>query len=160
MSKVCITCKESKPLSEYTKGRNECKSCKSEYNKAYRIKNKVEILAKEKTYRDNNKDKRNQSCRDYAQSIVGKLGRYKRNAVKRGIQFLLSDDEFADLVQQECHYCGSVDSMGVDRVDSLGDYTVDNCVPCCGVCNRMKMDMTETDFINQIEAIANHFRRP
>ena len=39
---------------------------------------------------------------------------------------------------------------GIDRlINSIG-YVFDNCVSCCYVCNKMKMNLDYTVFINQI----------
>ena len=32
-------------------------------------------------------------------------------------------------------------------------YTFDNCVACCTMCNRMKLDYTKNDFLNHISKI-------
>lgn len=75
---------------------------------------------------------------------------YKRHAKARGIEFLLSNDEVSSIVRQPCHYCGikggntkrtkncreGFKHSGIDRVDSSKNYTVDNVVPCCGMCNK------------------------
>lgn len=42
---------------------------------------------------------------------------------------------------------------GIDRIDSSKGYTLDNCVPCCKVCNEMKMARTEEEFLAQITKI-------
>jgi hypothetical protein len=39
---------------------------------------------------------------------------------------------------------------GIDRINSSLGYTIDNCVPCCTRCNRMKMVLLEEDFIFHI----------
>jgi len=38
---------------------------------------------------------------------------------------------------------------GIDRVNSDKGYLIDNCVSCCGLCNKMKQDIDVTLFINQ-----------
>lgn len=46
---------------------------------------------------------------------------------------------------------------GVDRINSdpkIG-YTAENCVPCCGDCNEMKMERSVNDFLSQVEKIHN-----
>jgi hypothetical protein len=69
--------------------------------------------------------------------------------IDRGIKFELSDDLFMKLILQNCHYCGRYYSqinsygeeyskMGIDRIDSNGDYTENNVVTACAICNRMK----------------------
>jgi len=98
------------------------------------------------------------------------IGIYKLNAKKRGLSFLLTDDQFRDITQMECHYCGSHLSMtkvngrgngsfrhnGVDRVDNESGYTLDNCVPCCDICNRAKAAMKYSDFIQWISKIKEY----
>lgn len=88
---------------------------------------------------------------------------YKFRALKAGIEFAITEDEFRTLSQQTCHYCGTLpesttrkgtkgkcktgDSFsifvynGLDRKDSSKGYTLDNVVPCCGTCNHAKHTM-------------------
>lgn len=82
--------------------------------------------------------------------------RYKRSAKDRGIEFWLYPSVFSSFLHKPCHYCGTPDCIGVDRRDSKGSYTVENMVPCCGLCNRMKMAIGEIEFINQCKRIADH----
>ena len=42
---------------------------------------------------------------------------------------------------------------GIDRKDNNIGYIIENCVSCCGICNRMKMDMSYDDFLNHIRLI-------
>ena len=44
---------------------------------------------------------------------------------------------------------------GIDRKDSTKGYSIDNCVPCCPMCNKMKQTFTEEEFLNQIAKIYN-----
>jgi len=92
---------------------------------------------------------------------------YQRNAIKRGLQFELSLDEFRKITQQDCYYCGIEPSIrrqtrrlngeythnGIDRLDNLLGYISDNSVPCCTMCNRMKYTFTEDLFLSQIKRI-------
>lgn len=93
---------------------------------------------------------------------------YKSGADKRGLSFDLSVEEFENLTQRPCVYCGTEKSNrerhthkyapffynGIDRVDPTVGYNVGNCVPCCRVCNRMKSDMTKSDFLDHIARIS------
>lgn len=88
---------------------------------------------------------------------------YKADAERRGKSFLLSFDEFIVLSQKNCFYCGVEPSNqrkmstgdfiynGVDRRDNNKDYTTENSVPCCGVCNRAKGTMSYEDFLKWCE---------
>src|SRR5438132_12656210 len=55
----------------------------------------------------------------------------------------LTFDECAKYFIDDCFYCGHValeglTLNGIDRVDSSKGYCLENCVACCGMCNRMK----------------------
>jgi hypothetical protein len=86
---------------------------------------------------------------------------YKRHAIDRGFKWSLSRDFVEMLIGQNCFYCGSrpsnkkktKDSLGdgllysgIDRVDSSKDYTVENVVPCCKICNYAKSNMSVSEF--------------
>ena len=42
---------------------------------------------------------------------------------------------------------------GVDRIDSSLGYSVNNCLPCCEKCNKMKLVYETNDFLNHIKQI-------
>jgi hypothetical protein len=53
-----------------------------------------------------------------------------------------------------CYYCGKNDGRcGLDRIDSTKDYQLDNCIPCCITCNRMKTNTKQKEFLKHIEMI-------
>lgn len=55
---------------------------------------------------------------------------------------------------KKCYFCGKLDGRcGLDRIDSSQEYTFNNCVPCCIICNRMKRNHSKEDFINHIKSI-------
>jgi len=45
---------------------------------------------------------------------------------------------------------------GIDRIDSSKGYTLENTVSCCNMCNRMKSDFNQQEFLNHIELIYKH----
>jgi hypothetical protein len=56
-----------------------------------------------------------------------------------------------------CHYCGDeIQGVGIDRVNSNLGYSEDNCVPCCQICNEMKLDYPLSDWLKQVRKIAKH----
>lgn len=95
---------------------------------------------------------------------------YKDGAYTRKLEWNLTDDEFKALTLQNCSYCGEapkrrkahhralcvVSVNGIDRLNPSLGYSSQNCVPCCSVCNRMKMSMTKDEFINQVRRINQH----
>lgn len=104
--------------------------------------------------------------------------RYKESALKRKLEFNLNESEFKQIISgHNCYYCGSDDFivsksrncdvrningdfhyMGIDRIDNTKGYTLDNCVPCCKLCNYMKRAMSFNDFIDHIRKIYDFTR--
>ena len=84
----------------------------------------------------------------YAKSIAD----WKR----RGKKVFLSIEDFYLIREMPCHYCGTPKASGIDRVENKKDYSKENCVPCCSMCNYMKMRYSVEEFINQCKKITNH----
>ena len=85
--------------------------------------------------------------------------------------FALTEDQFKTLVMSPCAYCGdapyrrayvpkrptiSLLVNGIDRVDSSGGYTVDNCVSCCAWCNWAKSNDSVEGFLAWVTRCHNH----
>lgn len=81
------------------------------------------------------------------------ISSYKSNAINRGLKWELSLEEAVNLFKGNCYYCNSNPLNGIDRVDNNQGYTLDNCVPCCKICNMMKKDLTINEFINHCHKI-------
>jgi hypothetical protein len=106
---------------------------------------------------------------------------YRVKAARRNYSFLLTPDEFKQLTQQSCIYCGKQPSMeersrsykynkaegvklnttpyiynGIDRKDNSRGYILDNCVPCCKTCNFMKGQLSYAKFLEHIKRIAQY----
>lgn len=93
---------------------------------------------------------------------------YKRQGRVRGLAFEIPLEEFKKLVVQNCSYCGqepalnsySEDSKirvpmnGIDRKNSKLPYTLENCIPACGTCNKAKLDYSEQDFLKWVNRTA------
>ena len=84
----------------------------------------------------------------------------KHNASTRGLDWQLTKEQVRRLTKQPCHYCGTEPSNvssqermngvyiynGLDRIDNVKGYTIDNVVPCCKICNGAKSKMTVKEF--------------
>ena len=108
-------------------------------------------------------DTRGDRERNYSAEKRENLDRYFSTYIKcakvRNIGFELSKEEFETLVLQSCYYCGESkegEVVGVDRLDSLIKYVINNCVPCCKTCNFMKGTLSKTTFIIHAHKIAKH----
>lgn len=96
---------------------------------------------------------------------------YKSKALKRGLVFNLSKEEFRELATGECVYCGDGPSSvirglgktsgdfyytGVDRAINEEGYTKNNAVSCCSTCNFMKHKLGVTTFLSHVSKIYRH----
>lgn len=64
--------------------------------------------------------------------------------------------------QSTCFYCNHSDliiNLGIDRIDSNKSYYIENCVPCCSMCNYMKKDLIQEDFVRHVRKIISHFAK-
>ena len=102
---------------------------------------------------------------------------YQSSAKVRNLNFNLSKEEYIEIVNKNCFYCGSKPELkqphrgkgkyvgvpipynGIDRIDSSIGYQKENCVPCCTKCNYMKSDMDVSLFTEHILKISNHIKK-
>jgi len=81
---------------------------------------------------------------------------YERGALKRDLLFELTIEQFTSIIAKECFYCNhhvKDEANGIDRVDNTKGYVVDNCVPCCEMCNRIKLHFELDFFLEHIKQI-------
>jgi hypothetical protein len=72
-------------------------------------------------------------------------GRYslaKHQAKRRELVWEISYELFCCLINSRCSYCHQLTpestGSGLDRVDNEKGYSVENVIPCCGMCNRLR----------------------
>lgn len=103
------------------------------------------------------------------------IRRLKNNAIKRGLGWHLSEKQAKGIMSNNCLYCGCPPTTsikpangkllhngdflhnGIDRVDSSLDYSTDNVVACCKVCNLMKHVLSVAEFRGHISKVYYHF---
>lgn len=99
------------------------------------------------------------------------MRKYEAHARYRNLEFNLSSNQFNNLTKQTCYYCGKEPFQvvnlrgcngtytynGIDRLDNTRGYTIDNCVPCCGTCNKAKMKMSVNEFADWIRRVYRNF---
>jgi 5-methylcytosine-specific restriction endonuclease McrA len=97
----------------------------------------------------------------------GVLSTYRNNAKRRKHCWSITEDQFNHLIAQNCAYCGSPPSnvykhanthghlvySGIDRKNSRVGYTSENCVPCCGICNKSKGVLDHAAFLGHVKKI-------
>ena len=173
--KTCPRCGEGQDFSNFYRDarrrdgcRSWCKGCISKDSKSregryretrdkYREESKTALAATKRRYYKENKEKVLNSNRGWRQSPKGRMASYRRAAQSRSIAFDLSEEQFLAFWQQPCYYCGSdISTIGLDRLDSSWGYSLENVVPCCEVCNKMKMALGVVEFIGHISRIYEH----
>lgn len=100
----------------------------------------------------------------YEAGLRAVLRVYEYSAKERGLEFNLSRETFEHLTASNCTYCG-VEPLqfqnrfsefkynGIDRVDNTKGYVIENCVPCCKTCNRMKDTLSLDEFKSHIAKV-------
>lgn len=95
---------------------------------------------------------------------------YRDRCKKTGREFSIQFDQFLELSQKSCFYCGSAPINGhvrndrngqfiyngLDRLDSDVGYLLKNVVPCCKVCNIAKHTMSKSEFLMWIDLVHTH----
>lgn len=98
---------------------------------------------------------------------MGKFDLYRKGAKRRGLVFDLTEQQFYNLITQNCYYCNVWPTKGsklcdnnkmyyvhgIDRIDNKEGYIMGNCVPCCTICNRLKGATSLHVFLNRISHI-------
>ena len=123
-----------------------CKQlCNNHYKNKWQKDNKQkrkEILQK---YHSSDKHKR--THRNYNSTTKGHFSHLK-NSLKRASRILectLSFAEYEILINKNCYYCNgplfvSAYGGGLDRINNDLGYIQGNVLPCCGECNKLRMD--------------------
>lgn len=112
-----------------------------------------------KAWRDKNPEKVQEAYKKKNENIDYSYLNYERNAQLKQLDFKLTKEEFFDIVQQNCSYCGIMQEKGfngIDRVDSSVGYITENCVTCCAMCNFMKKCLDKQTFLQRIEHILSY----
>jgi hypothetical protein len=83
--------------------------------------------------------------------------KYKTNAEQRNYIFELSEEQYYDLIKENCYICGKKTDEnhmnGIDRFDNDIGYTLANANACCGQCNIMKKEMDYNVLFDKLKNI-------
>lgn len=97
------------------------------------------------------------------------LNTYQNAARQRGYEWALTGDQFDELIDAHCCYCGAPPGRllkvgsngellynGIDRVDNIEGYTQQNSVTACRICNLAKHTMRHDDFVDWVRRVYHH----
>jgi hypothetical protein len=122
---------------------------------------------------------------DRDQVLFTCVSNMKSQARRAGHEWQLSDELAIELITSKCIFWSDADPCpaprkstssrsrnglgvvrgGIDRLDSLKEYTPDNCVPCCYYHNRLKNNVTPkqmrfmADVIDRVEPLLREQRK-
>lgn len=123
----------------------ESKDLRREYHRKWREANpSILTLDRQyrKAYRDRNPDRCLEKYYQQSRDPRQRFNKAKNSAMRRGYAFLITWEEYQELLGKPCDYCGrgleGETGVGLDRLDNSGDYLTSNVVPCCGTCNGMR----------------------
>ncbi len=98
------------------------------------------------------------------------LNGMKKGAIKRNLDWKITDEQAHYIMQRDCDYCGCEPKQGInriaiygyaynglDRVNNKKGYTISNLIPCCGICNSAKGKQSVKEFETWINRIYNNF---
>ncbi len=93
---------------------------------------------------------------NHLQSIFSKN---KCGALKRKLDWDLSYENWQQLTDQPCSYCGSSSSKrrtGLDRMNNKKGYYLENVTPACWECNRAKNTRTVEEYVRHCFQVSQH----
>lgn len=175
MVKTCSKCKETKPISDFTRNNNAkdkltswCKSCCKIARDSYYQINKEKINLKQKEWRENNADYRKQKRLEKRREDPRKTILYsaKHRAIKKGLDFNLTLDDI--IIPEICPVLGiSLDlyqdtqkrsSPSLDRIDPKLGYTKDNVQVISWLANTMKQDADKEHLLKFAKWVFEKFK--
>jgi len=87
------------------------------------------------------------------------FSRYRNSARLRGHKFSITFEQFMYFWGKDCDICGDpIATIGIDRVDNNIGYEINNLIPCCEFCNKMKLTHTMEAFKSHVLKIARRIQ--
>lgn len=170
----CARCNKAKPLSEFTKAKdnsstgysNTCKECqkarrtgsnyRAQYKRYHRSSSYKRIAVQ---YRSTGAHRKNNAryCSTEKGRKTGRAAQRKRRAKKNmvGENYTKKDEQITlKVFGQVCFRCGSTENICIDHFHCLNDgnaLTITNAVPLCKVCNSCKQTKDPEEFFTKSE---------
>ena len=158
ISRRCIICGEMKPIDRfrnYGKQGWKCLDCNPYIAK--KTQEQVELHSRYEFYKNRAQKvfKRIQKNKTIENDDVQKTKNIGNN------WFIITEQGFNEITKQPCFYCGEYsiseryhgDFCGIDRINNSEGYYKENIVPCCNVCNQMKMQQNIFSWIERMKTI-------
>ncbi len=130
-----------------------CRSC---YKKQYRKLNHARIINQERTANARNITSLRASNKKYKLTDKGRYKTAQLEARRSDHSFNIGFKDFVALLREPCYYCNELEVIPnygyrLDRIENSMGYSLENVVPCCGPCNKIRGD--RLSFIETIVAM-------
>lgn len=123
------------------------------------VKSKLRYLDHHRFYRcivcEKEISQKGKYCKEHNR-IERRISQTLNRCKTRGMSCDLSEEEMITILTSKCHYCGTSEHIGMDRVDSKLGYVKSNVVSCCSKCNVMKMDLELDDWYAHMRKILEY----
>lgn len=106
-------------------------------------------------------EKGKKSVNKYHKTFKGRFTTSKLRAKDRQLDWTLSYEEYENFIKQTCFYCQNKISgtgTGLDRIDNSKGYIINNVLPCCGTCNRIRGDTVSVEEMIEIAKLLKRMR--
>ena len=142
----------------YQKNKDRVSLYNKTYSETYRNEHHDELIEKKRQYYNTHQEERKQQTLLYSKTQIGRASNlassYAQMDKKNGVGKSTITKEWIvnNIFNNSCVYCGESDwtKLGCDRKDNSLPHTEDNCVPCCGECNRKKKTMSYDEYMKKI----------
>lgn len=164
MNEILRTCKachvEKILFDSYYRDRNNfkhtCNLCSADADRVYQRLNKEAIRIQQSKYRCENAEALRIRKSEYYATLPGRFSKIRNRAREKSIPWdatTMTFEAVAALITSRCFWCSHTPAenefVGIDRLDSHGIYTINNCVPACWKCNNAKGSMDPLTFHEQ-----------
>lgn len=96
-------------------------------------------------------------CHNYKPARIFSF--YKEKAIRSGVIFEITLDEFLDFWKKDCFYCSSeIKKIRIDLLDKKNGYIKNNIISCCIQCQNFKSDLTHEEFVSMCNKISRNFK--
>lgn len=161
--KQCSVCCGFKPVEDYISINNQetktCSHCRADFRKQNEKRDKEHV--RELDRKNSKKPERIAVKNEWVKANPEKVALKNLNNRNRNYEgsVNLTKEQFDNIAKQPCYYCGIMQEKGfngIDRMDSIKGYEIENCVSCCTECNMMKGAVDNITFVNRVEHILTH----
>lgn len=167
---TCLQCEKRKVITEFVKDNRrpsgysrECKECKRVRSKKNNDKNHSPDWKPPELHKciSCNEMLKPHYFQKHCQRSTGLKEHCKyhttfQNCIKKNREMRLCRNQFFQLLDAPCYYCGGTENIGVDRVMNGIGYTTENCVSACWSCNKLKCGLDGPEFLKIVERISNY----